>query len=216
MRQIKRVGAIRILDVLAFQLFYKLFLRQRDVDWMRQTMTRLQDIYPPISQDVPVLITDSPNSPATEAFLRQHTPDIMIARCKVLLKKRIYAIPPKGTFVFHPGICPEYRNAHGCFWALVNRDLDKVGLTVLQIDDGVDTGPVYGYFTYDYDEGNESHVVIQFRVLLENLGGVRDVLLRVFEGKARPININGRTSRTWGQPWLTSYLRWKLHTKVGR
>ena len=50
----------------------------------------------------------------------------------------------------HPGICPEYRNAHGCFWALANRDLNKVGMTLLRIDKGVDTGPTFGYYTYPY------------------------------------------------------------------
>ena len=39
-----------------------------------------------------------------------------------------------GTFVMHPGICPEYRNAHGCFWALANRDLARVGMTLLRAD----------------------------------------------------------------------------------
>ena len=71
----------------------------------------------------------------------------MVARCKRILKERIFAVPRPGTYVLHPGICPEYRNAHGAFWALARRDLDKVGLTLLRIDKGVDTGPVYGYFT---------------------------------------------------------------------
>jgi len=34
----------------------------------------------------------------------------------------------------HPGICPEYRNSHGCFWALANDDPERVGVTLLQID----------------------------------------------------------------------------------
>ena len=54
------------------------------------------------------------------------------ARCKVILKEKIFGIPRVGTFVMHPGICPEYRNAHGCFWALVRRDLERVGMTLLR------------------------------------------------------------------------------------
>ena len=52
-----------------------------------------------------------------------------------------------GHSSMHPGICPEYRNSHGCFWALARRDLDHVGATLLQIDEGSDTGPVYAYYT---------------------------------------------------------------------
>src|SRR3569623_877505 len=51
------------------------------------------------------------------------------ARIKQLLARRIYRIPRHGSLVMHPGICPEYRKAHGCFWALAERDLDRVGLT---------------------------------------------------------------------------------------
>src|SRR6266850_2200283 len=46
--------------------------------------------------------------------------DRVRARCKTLLAEQTFSIPRLGTFVIHPGICPEYRNAHGCFWALAN------------------------------------------------------------------------------------------------
>src|SRR5436309_328007 len=32
------------------------------------------------------------------------------------------SLPARGTFVLHTGICPEYRNAHGCFWALARSE----------------------------------------------------------------------------------------------
>src|SRR5678809_621983 len=82
--------------------------------------------------------------------------------------------PRVGTFVLHPGICPEYRNAHGCFWALANRDLGNVGMSLLKIDAGVDTGPVYGYYRCDFDEKSETHVVIQERVVFDNLDELAD------------------------------------------
>ena len=53
-------------------------------------------------------------------LLKELAPDLMIARCKTLLKENVFSIPTHGTFVMHPGICPEYRNAHGCFWAIAN------------------------------------------------------------------------------------------------
>nr|NIO21994.1 formyl transferase [Candidatus Aenigmarchaeota archaeon] len=157
--------------------------------------------------------THSPNTPETEHFIKRLEPDIMIVRCKFLLKKHIFSIPNRGTFVFHPGVCPEYRNAHGCFWALVNRDLDKVGMTLLKIDEGIDTGPVYGYFTYQYDEEKESHIVIQNRVVFDNLDRLKKKLVEVHYGSANPIDTSGRKSGTWGQPWLTSYLAWKSRAR---
>jgi len=118
--------------------------------------------------------------------------------------------------VMHPGIVPEYRNSHGCFWALSNRELDKVGMTLLRIDEGVDTGPVYGYFSYAYDEVAESHSMIQKRVVFENLDAIRDKLLEIDRGEAKPIDTSGRVSGAWGQPWLTKYLKWKWRARMAR
>jgi sugar transferase (PEP-CTERM/EpsH1 system associated) len=208
-RQIRRAGILRFLDVLALRLYYKFAHARSDRDWEANAVTSMRRRFPDLSRDVRIARMRSVNSPECVNFLRECAPDFVIARCKTLLKPEVFTIPPAGTYVFHPGICPEYRNAHGCFWALVNRDLDRVGLTLLRIDAGVDTGPVYGYFTYKFDERSESHIRIQQRVLFENLDAIRDRLLEAASGEASAIDTTGRTSAVWGQPWLTAYARWK-------
>jgi len=129
-------------------------------------------------------------------------PDIVIARCKTLLRKDMFSTPSRGTIVFHPGICPEHRNAHGCFWALANNDVKKVGLTLLRIDEGVDTGRVYAYCSCDFDEVAESHILIQHRVLLDNLDGVQEKLQDIAGGAAVPLDTSGRSSGSWGFHWF--------------
>lgn len=212
-REIRRVGRVRFLDVLAFRAYYQLFLAGRDKRWEDTRLNELETCYPPIPADTPVLVTHSPNTKEAEVFIRRAEPDVLIARCKTLLSKRIFTIPKTGTFVMHPGICPEYRNAHGCFWALAHDDLTNVGMTLLKIDEGVDTGPTYGYFSYPYDEHQESHVVIQNRVVFDNLPGLQAKLLEIHEGQAATIDTTGRRSAEWGQPWLSAYLRWRAHAR---
>ena len=206
-REIKRVGLMRFLDVLAFRVYYRLTLAERDRRWEHERLNEICSTYP--ETGAPVLFTDSPNSAEAEEFIKRLRPDIMLARCKTLLKESIFSLPATGTFVMHPGICPEYRNAHGCFWALANGDVEKVGMTLLRIDKGVDTGPVYGYFGYDYDELTESHIVISQRVLFDNLKAIAARLIEIYEGKAHSLDTSGRVSAAWGQPWLTAYLKWK-------
>lgn len=207
-REFSRVGALRFADVLAFRLYYRLFLAGADRRWERDTMERLAQTYPEIPRHTKTLVTASPNSPEAEAFIREAAPDIMIARCKTLLAARIFSIPTVGTFVMHPGICPEYRNAHGCFWALASGDSANVGMTLLKIDKGVDTGPVYGYFRCQADPA-ESHIVIQNRTVFDNLPDIAGKLKEIAEGAAAPIDTRGRRSAEWGQPWLTRYIAWK-------
>ena len=103
--------------------------------------------------------------------------------------------------MLHPGICPEYRNAHGCFWALAKRDLDRVGMTLLRVDPGVDTGPIFLHGTCDFDEVAESHIVIQYRAVTREPRCDRRRLTALCRGEARrPVSTDGRDSAVWGQP----------------
>jgi hypothetical protein len=204
-REIARVGWWRFLDVLAFRVFHRLTRYGRDRRWAARSLERLRMRYPGVV-DAPALVVASPNSDAARAFIAEQAPDLVVARCKTLLSDRIFSIPALGTFVMHPGICPEYRNAHGCFWAMATGDRGNVGMTLLQIDRGVDTGPVFGYFRIDPDAG-ESHVVMQHRVVLDHLDAIREKLCEIEAGTAAPIETTGRASAAWGQPWLSAYLR---------
>jgi formyl transferase-like protein len=206
--ELKRSGA-RILDVLAFQVAYRLRQASADRAWVRATVDRLSERYPELPAGVPIHHTHDPNDAGTREFLEGIGSDLVLARCKSLLKPEIFNAPRIGTFVLHPGICPEYRNAHGCFWALARRDVSRVGATLLRIDEGVDTGPIYAYYTADIDERRESHVVIQHRVVFDNLDQIAGDLQRIGRGEMAPIDITGRSSAAWGQPRLIDYLAWK-------
>jgi len=204
-REIARVGFWRFLDVLAFRAFHRLTAARGDREWARRELARLRARFPE-TPSAPDTIVPSPNSADAEAFIRGQQPDLVVARCKTLLAQRIFSIPRLGTFVMHPGICPEYRNAHGCFWAMASGDRGNVGMTLLRIDKGIDTGPVFGYFRVDADPA-ESHVVTQHRAVLEHLDAIRDRLLEIEGGTAAPIDTTGRPSAAWGQPWLTAWIK---------
>jgi hypothetical protein len=212
-REIKRVGWWRFLDVLAYRTYYALFIAARDRAWEARALETLRRKYP-ARPPAPEVVVSTPNSAESERFVRDRQPDLVIARCKTLLKEQVFSIPRLGTFVMHPGICPEYRNAHGCFWALASGDVNNVGMTLLRIDRGVDTGPVFGYFRIEPDACRESHVVMQHRVVLDHLDAIRDRLLDIGAGRAERLETTGRRSATWGQPWLTAYLRARRNTSV--
>ncbi len=174
----------RILDVLAFRAFYRLRLADRDRDWIQHRAESERAKLPP-EPTVPIHVTETPNSPETRAFLERAQPDFALAACRTLLKRDIFDVPPHGTFVVHPGICPEYRNSHGCFWALARRDLDRVGATLLT------------------------------RVVYDNLESIKHDLEAIVGGSLQPVDVSGRTSAAWGQPRLTDYLRWKRAARNG-
>ena len=132
----ERVGCWRFLDVLAFRLHYRLVAARADREWERRELERLRarvSCLPGCTGDDRRLAEQRPRQSSSSA---SSSPDLVIARCKTLLKEQVFSIPPLGTFVMHPGICPEYRNAHGCFWARATGDDGNVGMTLLRIDRG--------------------------------------------------------------------------------
>ena len=214
-RELRRVGPLGFLDVLAFRLYARLRLARGDAAWRERTIRECRARYPADLEAVPRVVVSTPNGDEARAFLARLRPDIVIARCKVILKPDIFQLPRVGTFVLHPGICPEYRNAHGCFWALASRDLARVGMTLLRADAGVDTGPIFLQAGYVFDECRESHTVIQYRVVLDNLDRIGAVLRALCRGEAvAPVATAGRRSGVWGQPRLSAYIRWKRAARL--
>ena len=208
-RSLRKDGLWGTLDLLAYRLYHRMFHVAGDRQFEDGIRQSLGPVYPKVRYEVPILEVGSPNSPEAQAFIRSCQPEVMLACCKHILKPAVFEQATLGTFVMHPGICPEYRNAHGAFWALVNGDMERVGMTLLKIDRGIDTGPVYGHFSARYDEVHESHLTIQRRMTYGNLPRVQHILEQVEAGVAEPISTAGRTSAVWGQPTLSSYWKWK-------
>jgi folate-dependent phosphoribosylglycinamide formyltransferase PurN len=210
-RELARVGLVGMLDVIAFRAYSHLVHGPSDSRWEADAISNLRRRYPSNVDTVPRLTVSSPNSSEAKAFLQRLQPDLAVARCKMLLRPEIFEIARAGTFVLHPGICPEYRNAHGCFWALANRDLERVGMTLLRVDDGIDTGPIYLHGTCEFDERCDSHIVIQQRAVADNLESIASTLMAIVRGSDVPTaDTTGRRSAVWGQPRLSAYFRWKL------
>ena len=65
------------------------------------------------------------------------------------------------------------------------------------------------FWQADIDEAAESHVVIQARVVYDNLRDIKRDLEAIVGGSRQPVDVSGRTSAAWGQPRLSAYLRWK-------
>lgn len=210
-RELRRVGWWRLFDVFAMRIYYRMAWAAYDAEWRQATLREFCERFP--AHTAPVLRVSSPNSDAARQFIADAAPHVTLAFCKQILSEKVFSIAKNGTFVLHPGICPEYRNSHGCFWALANDDMSRVGMTLLRIDRGIDTGPIYGHFTANFNELEESHVGIQQRVVVDNLERVADRLRQVASGAIEPVSAAGRSSREWGQPWLSKYLYWKKQAR---
>src|SRR5271154_2713794 len=62
-REIKRIGGLRFVDVLAFRFYYRIFLAGKDQRWERQELREKSHIYGDITTSTAIFKTPSPNTP---------------------------------------------------------------------------------------------------------------------------------------------------------
>src|SRR6266571_52667 len=93
-------------------------------------------------EDVPVLQPERPTDPTFVARLRALAPDIgVVVAYGHILKPDLLAIPRQGMVNVHPSLLPELRGAAPIEWAIIH-GLEKTGVTIMQLDAGMDSGPI--------------------------------------------------------------------------
>lgn len=120
--------------------WYDAHLRRTD----GQLERLLFDGSPKTAWDVPchAVRRDQVNTEESIAFIQACQPDIIVTSGCPLLRPEVFELPRLGTLNIHYGISPAYRGEHTMFWPLYHGDTSNLGVTILQIDAGIDTGPI--------------------------------------------------------------------------
>ena len=70
------------------------------------------------------------------------SPDIvLIVGWRTLINPKLYKYPKYGAWAAHDSLLPTYRGFAPLNWAIINGE-KKTGVTLFQVDEGVDTGPI--------------------------------------------------------------------------
>ena len=92
---------------------------------------------------LPVLQPDAINTDEAIVAMAEHEADIIVtASYGQFLGKRVRQLTPHGAINLHGSILPKYRGAAPVQWAVWNRETES-GVSVFQIERGMDTGPVF-------------------------------------------------------------------------
>lgn len=85
---------------------------------------------------------ESVKSEAAQDFFAEIKPDaaVIIAYGQII-PRRLLEIPRLGWMNLHGSLLPKYRGAAPIAWAIINGE-NKTGLTTMQLDPGMDTGPI--------------------------------------------------------------------------
>ncbi len=102
---------------------------------------------PPVKQfaaarNLPIFQPPTLRAQEAQAELVALHPDvIVVAAYGLILPRAVLDLPPRGCVNVHASLLPRYRGAAPILAAILNGD-DVTGITIMQMDDGVDTGPI--------------------------------------------------------------------------
>lgn len=149
-----------------------------------------------------VLLVRSANSPECIEALRALAPATVIVNGTRILSRELLECVNARFLNIHCGITPRYRGVHGGYWALVEGDRAQCGVTVHEVDLGIDTGRVVAQARIEptATDNFASYPLLQLAAALPLLqGALRGDSLVVPEMARHP-------SRLWPHPTIAEYL----------
>jgi folate-dependent phosphoribosylglycinamide formyltransferase PurN len=207
-RRARRLGVLKVLDEALLRLYWIVVRSHSDRRMLKSLMRQAQESIPADFKRPPVYHLDNINSDEAVALLKRLAPDACVLMINVILKEKIFSIPPLGMLVFHPGVTPEYRGPHSAFWATLNNEFWGIGWSLLRVDKGVDTGPVLAQGSCKGARPlEESHVFMQHKSHVEAIPDVVATLRQLAAGEAPRVNVANRRSTNYTHPGVTDYLR---------
>jgi hypothetical protein len=209
-KRAQRIGFWKVLDEVALRFYWLLFQQAGDSRDLKKLMAETAARLPANFQRPPVTYIDNINSEAGRETLRQLRPDVCVLMVHPILGEKTFSIPPGGMLVFHPGVTPEYRGPHSAFWATCNNEFWGIGWSLLRVDAGIDTGPVFAQGSCpNVDPLRENHVMMQHKSHVEGTAHVAEVLRQLERGEHPRVAMVARRSTNYTHPGLTDYLRFR-------
>jgi methionyl-tRNA formyltransferase len=121
--------------------------------------------------------------------------------CEVFISVLYDQIIPKEfidkhrCFNFHPGILPGYRGSGAYSWALINKE-KHAGVTLHEIDEDIDTGPIIDVRTFSISEKDTAYTLYSQaeEVIFEMF---KDWFMKLLLGKYRTFGQSNHGVRTY-------------------
>ena len=152
----------------------------------------------------------SANSEQAHMLLRRLEPDVIVINGTRILDAATLSAVSARFVNMHTGITPMYRGVHGGYWALVSSDAANCGVTVHEVDRGLDTGRILhqARITVDKRDNFITYPLLQLGagipLLLRHLAAPDSDATPDDESRAMAAQAE---SRAWSHPTLWGYLR---------
>ncbi len=211
-RRFKRLGLRKALGQVAFRLVV--------VPWLKATSRRrVEEIIQQFRLDASpmpageLVRVRSVNSDETIQSLQELQPGVVVVSGTRIIAARVLACVPAVFINMHAGITPLYRGVHGGYWALVERNVDACGVTVHEVDTGVDTGRILGQ-TRITPNGADNFVTYGFLQQAAGLPLLKRAIRDACDGQLQAVDAPRGESRLWTHPTLGQYVYHRMKSGV--
>ena len=112
-----------------------------------QGRSRSRLVPPPVkvvaqAEELPLFQPEQPTEGDFLIRLRDTRPDVgVVVAYGHILKAELLELPRRGMVNVHPSLLPELRGPAPIAWTIIN-GLEQTGVTIMQLDAGMDTGPI--------------------------------------------------------------------------
>ena len=200
--RLKRSGFWSVFGQGLFIVFVMPFLRREAKSRIQEIMSEYGFSAEPIPHEK-VAPVSSVNTDEARHIIMAANPDVVVVHGTRIIGKKTLQEVGVPFINIHAGITPRYRGGHGGYWALVESDPARCGVTVHMIDEGIDTGrilaqapimpgPDDNFCTYPW---------------LQLGAGLQLLMHSLEEQPATMIPHKGDESLTWEHPTIWGYMR---------
>lgn len=146
-------------------------------------------------------------------FIRREYPDVIfILGLSQIIPEKILSIPKIGCIGSHPSLLPQNRGRHPIIWAIAN-GLEKSGISLFWMDEGVDSGDIWGQKEFNIDMLDNASTVyrrierLSAEILKENIPDLE-------KGVVKKIRQNSSLANYWRKRVkVDGQIDWRMSSK---
>ena len=139
-----------------------------------------------LEHGIPVYQPRTLRTPEAAQTVRALAPDIIVVVAYGrILPGEILSIPPHGAVNLHVSLLPKYRGAAPVQWSVINGD-KRTGVTIMQLDEGLDTGDILRVAPVDIGAEETSGELFE-RVSALGAQTLLQSLDDIEQGRAQPV-----------------------------
>lgn len=165
--RLKKFGLFKTIDQFIFVLIIPKLLKFVFKNYLDNLLCELKFNNEKIPKSK-ISYIKSVNSNLFIDLINKDESDVVLLCGTRIIRPYILSSISKQIINIHAGITPDYRGVHGMYWALVNKDFSRSGVTLHLVDKGIDTGEVIAQSVIESNK-NDSFVSFPLKQLSQGL-----------------------------------------------